>query len=230
MHKVYAKKAPHLRPTLDIDTQFGILNSEKQKLYIDAPFEKFLQYLRDKKLIKGQIKVLQKNIWRARVVFSGKNQKGESFVIKWTNLDAPSTYGKSKTTTMECYMHGSVAKKLNKLIPKLKAKFPSAIMVEKIEGKPISFYLKNKKTKIVFDKILIQFLDELKTLYLSTKRGKFTATEFNDALLRDHDYMRQIRGSIKFKEIFGLMKISRNLEGLYTDFIQNACLAFSQRK
>ena len=219
------------RPLIDVQHGFGLYDINKQKLYIDKPLNELIKFLRDNNQIKGPIKVLKKNVARARVVFSVNDVNGCKIVVKWFNPEAPCTFNFSGSIEMEKYVHGNVSTMTESFIPKLLFSNKNYIAVEFADGKLLSNYFLNSENDYINFKKAIKFLlNKLKVIYQKTSKGVFDTAQFNNIIMREHHYMRQVSEKKSYKEIFSLAILKTNLEKKYIQFIQKAGLIFSDRK
>jgi len=189
------------RPLIDVEHGFGLYDINKQKLYIEKPLIGFIQFLRDNNQIKGPIKVLKKNIARARVVFSVNDVSGCKIVVKWSNLEAPCVFNYNGSIEMEKYVHGNISNMTESFIPKLLFSSKNYIAVEFADGKLLSNYFLNSENDYIdFKKALKFLLNKLKVIYQKTSKGVFDTVQFNKIIMNDYKKFKQRK--IKKRKVY----------------------------
>lgn len=227
--KVISRLSLNTRYQLNFNHGFGLYDGARQAEYLNKPLEAFVENLIEEKLIIGSIDIIKINPSRNRVVFAAKGSDGNKIIIKWHNDRSPCTFNYIGSMATETRVHDIVANEINTLIPKLIFKCDQAIATDFINGKDLQYFLITNSQNKYVGEVVESLLDGLAAVYLTTQNDSFSVKEFNEAIMRDFNYMRQVSDSLGVLNILSFINLKADLSNLYKKGVNKAGSIFENR-
>ena len=212
------KSKPDLRANLSIQNIFFEFNKYKINELILNPFNRYVDELSKKGFIKRKYNIIKLNHSRCRVVAKFKNINDDNYLVfKWINLDIPFSFNFKSDINNEVFMHKEISSKLGEFIPKCIFHDKQSIAIEFIDGIPLREILLSRDTNMIENTVDDILRIIIKTHKL-TKNDVVSNYEINSYLIREFNYMINIKRPILLKEIFHILKSNIQFNSFYNKY------------
>ena len=220
-----ASKVEGLRTKITLPLLYSKRDGHELKKHV---LESFYLFLKKHKIDEAEIKILQFNAMRARIVFEYFDRKDNTeLIIKWVGVDIIGGFNFVGSIKNEVDLHKNILSMIQSdFIPKYINHGEDHIVVEKIIGKPLINYIYERDILSIRKAINI-LLGKLNLLYTKTVTGKLTALDFNQLVDRDVNYFQSTRGGLKIDAILVFLITPPNAQNLYQFTIDSVCELFS---